>query len=73
MKQIPTKIRVRFGKETVLLKDANDVQTTKSGVSIRVKIKAGREVQPIVSIPDGTLGIYMHTRPVITAVDWVTK
>jgi len=70
MTQIPINIRIRFGKETVKLKTAQDVGRTVSGVKLFLKTLAGGIYQAIAEIPDGTLGVYMHNRPEIVAIDW---
>jgi hypothetical protein len=68
MSMIPTNIRIQFGNEMVLLKDALDVQTTKSGVKISMKSRPGNTYQPFA---EASYDVVRGKRPKVTAVDWV--
>ena len=64
-------IKVRFGREVVLLDTADDRKRTAAGVVIWIKRKPGGEIQPMAQIPDGTLEQYKHFRPIIESLTWV--
>lgn len=66
-----TNIKVRFGRDVVLLKDVRCTVKTRAGVVIWMKSKPGGEFQAMADIPDGTLEQYKHMRPVVESVDWV--
>jgi hypothetical protein len=70
MKQVPVNIKVKFGSAIVKLENHESHATTKEGVEIWLKMRPANEVQPMATIPDGTLEKYKHCRPKIISCDW---
>lgn len=66
--RLPVNIKIRFGKDIVVLKNLLSEVFTKDGSRIYIKMRPDGRAQPMADVED--FSKHMHDRPVIISCKW---